>query len=81
MSEIYYNVPFLTLFQESAFVEYMKYAVDGVAPPTPAPPPPPEEFWKDLPNGEHVHYMKHSAFDDILRSKTAALVMFYAPCE
>ncbi|KAG8197832.1 hypothetical protein JTE90_020110 [Oedothorax gibbosus] len=64
---------------EKEFVEYMKYAVDGVAPPTPPPPPPPEEFWKDLPNGQHVQYMKDATFEDLIKSKGSALVMFYAP--
>lgn len=59
----------------------MKYAVDGVAPPTPAPPPPPEEFWNELPNGQHVQYMKDDTFDNLIKSKGSALVMFYAPCK
>uniref|UniRef100_A0A2L2Y1B4 Protein disulfide-isomerase A5 n=1 Tax=Parasteatoda tepidariorum TaxID=114398 RepID=A0A2L2Y1B4_PARTP len=64
---------------ESDFVEYMKSAVDGTPLPTPAPPPPPEQWWSELPNGEHVRYLKSETFDDVINAASSSLVMFYAP--
>lgn len=68
-------------FQESDFVEYMKSVVDGTPLSTPPPPPPPEKWWEELPNGQYVKYLKADTFDEILKTKETALVMFYAPCK
>lgn len=64
---------------ESDFVEYMKSVVDGTPLPTPAPPPPPEKWWAELPNGQYVKYLKTDTFDEVIKTKEATLVMFYAP--
>lgn len=59
----------------------MKSVVDGTPLSTPPPPPPPEKWWEELPNGQYVKYLKADTFDEVLKTKETALVMFYAPCK
>lgn len=63
-------------------MDYMKQAVDGLPPPTTtAETTSPEKFWSDVPNGQYVQYLRTNEFDNKIKSKDTALVMFFAPCK